>query len=460
MAAAVAFSLPSSGTLGAVSATTVASATAQMTAMSLTQTPVTAQCPPGTTLVGGGISLQPAVGGAPYTNGLKINGTGPGSGTEADGASNPTGWTAFGGFGGQSDPNDTVTASAVCATGNFGSTFIVAGAAVGSASNAAAGLGPVTATCPASTTLLGGGASAAPAADGSLKPIASYPSDAAGRPVAAGTSTPGSWSAASRNSSAGGPSDTFPPTTTVFALCGRAAIRTVVAEASTVLSTATSGAVQRATTTCPAGDLLLSGGIAIDDGAVPPGPSQFGVHLIVDDATTAAGGVVTNGPATSWTATAHTGGIPATVGVHAFALCTASSPPAGSLGGSTPGSTPGSSGSAAAGTASIPTAPAGTGGPSAAASNGPLVPSAPATLPAVAPSGDTSVPASSGGALGSTATGPRSGTPDQAAAAFTSRPAGPGSPTLTWVLVILSGVVVAIVVARRRVFTLITRKDH
>jgi hypothetical protein len=308
-------------------ATTVVTSIVQMTNTPSSQTPAWATCPSGSILVGGGIDLGPASPGATYTNGLKINGIGPGDPTDVakgtwNGVSTPPTWTALGGFGGQSDANDDVTASAICATGGPSSTTAVVASVVGTTTNPAAGFGPVTATCPAGTSLLSGGGNAVPVADGSLKPIASYPSDSAGHPVAAGTMNPDSWSVFSRNSSAGGPTDGFAPTTTAYALCARQALTTTVVETSTALTTATSSVTQSATAACPANTALISGGVDIDDGTPAGGPSQFGVHLIQDDATDARGDLVTGGGAPAWTATAHTGGIAATVGVHAFALCT------------------------------------------------------------------------------------------------------------------------------------------
>jgi hypothetical protein len=299
--------------------TTVVSKAVVMTNTSSSQTPVTASCAAGSTLVGGGIFLGPGQPGALYTNGLKINGSQPAD--AGNGAANPVSWTAVGGFGGQSDANDTATSSVVCATGGPAATVVVSASIAGTNANPGAGLGPVIATCPSATSLLGGGVRTVPPNDGSLKPIASYPSDGAGTPAVAGVSNPRSWTAISRNSSAGGPSDGYTPTTTVFALCARSVVKTVVAEASAVLSTATSGAVLTATATCPSGTVLFSGGVNMDDGNEPAGPSHFGIHLIADDATTADGKVVSGGATASWTAVAHTGGIPATVGVHAFAVC-------------------------------------------------------------------------------------------------------------------------------------------
>jgi hypothetical protein len=310
--------------------TTVVTSVVQMTNMPSSQSPASATCPSGSTLVGGGISLGPGQAGAVFTNGLKINGSGPGDATDVadgagNGATNPTTWTALGGFGGQSDADDTVTSTAVCATGGPSSTAVVVATVSGTTANPALGFGPVTATCPTGMSLLGGGAMAVPVADGSLKPIATYPSDGGGNPVANGTTDPRSWSAFSRNSSAGGPTDGFTPSTTVFALCAQGTISTQVVEASTALTTATSSVAQSATAACPAGTALLSGGVAIDDGTSAAGPSQFGVHLIGDDATDASGNLVTSGGAGDWTATAHTGGIAATVGVHAFAVCASTS---------------------------------------------------------------------------------------------------------------------------------------
>jgi len=425
-------------------ATTVVSASAMMVATAGMATPATASCPAGSTMVGGGIFLGPGQAGATYTNGLKINGSEPGDGSSANGDTNPTGWTAFGGFGGASDTDDTVTASAVCATGGPGSTVVEVATAVGTTADPQAGFGPVAATCPSGTSLLSGGAYAVPAADGSLKPIASYPSDGAGNPLGGGAVDAKSWGAFSRNSSAGGPTDGYTPTTTVFALCARATLNTVTAVASTALTTASASVVQSATVSCPAGDPLLSGGVDIDDGNTPPGPSQFGVHLVADDATDGAGNVETGGSvATSWTATAHTGGIAATVGVHTYALCALASAP------STPGTTvPGGSSAASQAVTGPPTGAAATGGtgagPASASAGSGKGPAGGANTTTTTRAGSSSTTVAGGGPAASSSGGNSKDTiaaptvppnlSGQAAAGALARANGGGSNVGVWVV--------------------------
>jgi hypothetical protein len=454
VAGPVAVGLGAAGPVGAVTSsgvtTSVTSAAAPMANMSSSQTPVTASCPAGSKLVGGGIDLAPGQAGAAYTNGLKINGSQPGEGSATAGTTDPAGWTALGGFGGQSDADDEVTSSALCASGVSADIEVVSASMAGTTANPAAGLGPVTVSCPAGTTLLSGGAAAVPVADGSLKPIASYPSDASGNPVGDGAVDPNGWTAVSRNSSAGGPSDGFTPTTTAFALCAQTALATVVSEASTVLTTAAGSTVQLATASCPSSDALLSGGVDIDDGNSPAGPSQFGVHLIEDDASTAGGALVISGAATSWTAAAHTGGIAATVGVHAFALCT----PAGATSTATPPVTAATPQSGSA----TPAGPVGTG---AAGKTRTSIAAGPTTAPAAgstkpAPTATTAPAGAQSGSSGGPAVtipAPTVADPAQQRAALgvSSKPGTGGGRTGLWVAAaIVAGLALAAVLERKR----------
>lgn len=89
--------------------------------MAASQSTATVTCPAGQVLVGGG--AHEYYGGPPVSayepiNGLVIKGTVP---SDAAGntttANDPSSWTAYGGFAGQSENNDLDTAFAMCATG-------------------------------------------------------------------------------------------------------------------------------------------------------------------------------------------------------------------------------------------------------------------------------------------------------------------------------------------------------
>ena len=100
---------PASAAVG----TQVASVSQPMGNAAGTATNAVAQCPGASVLVGGGIRLGRATDTATPGNGLKVNGTIPsdsGGNPVANGAADPSFWTAVGGFGGQSELGDQVTA--------------------------------------------------------------------------------------------------------------------------------------------------------------------------------------------------------------------------------------------------------------------------------------------------------------------------------------------------------------
>jgi hypothetical protein len=121
----------------------------------------TASCPTATVMVGGGGYLRNATTPAtPPTNGLVLGGTNPTTGTSpvTDKATNPSNWMAIANFTGQSEAGDQATAFAFC-TSNGPTHTLVATTTTGA--NATQQLNPPTltiATCPAGSTLLGGGA--------------------------------------------------------------------------------------------------------------------------------------------------------------------------------------------------------------------------------------------------------------------------------------------------------------
>jgi hypothetical protein len=154
--------------------------------------PVTAVCPGGSTLVGGGGGYTSF----PGSNNTKIFDSFPSDAAgdvPADGATNPTAWTLQGNSNnGTAEPT---TAVAVCATGVSQSTQVAT--ASQSASPVSGGSTvTATATCPGGTTLLAGGSvlSDDPTGPGTggqgVHVIGNYPSDGAGNPA---VGTAGSW---------------------------------------------------------------------------------------------------------------------------------------------------------------------------------------------------------------------------------------------------------------------------
>jgi hypothetical protein len=177
-----------------------------------------------------------------------------------------------------------------------------------------------TASCPAGTTLLGGGgATRAPGSSPSLHLLGSFPSGADGAPASSGSS-PASWSARADSGGRGGTGTR----TIAYALCAAgapAAATQVVAH--TVAGPTASSSVRTATATCPAGTSLLGGGVTtgLHSGKAP----QQGIHLTGSFPSNAGGTMVsTSGSATSWTGRAETGGQSApNTETTAFAVCAA-----------------------------------------------------------------------------------------------------------------------------------------
>jgi alpha-tubulin suppressor-like RCC1 family protein len=312
----------------------VAAVTQTVTNAPASQTPATAGCASGTVLVGGGIRVFHAAGDQIVTptvyeptNGLVVKGSLP---TDASGTSvpnaDPASWTAFGGFAGQSEAADDVTAFAMCSAGGPNHTQVVTVTVNGP--TAAATVAKVTASCPAGTRLVGGGGQTLPASSASLKTIGSYPSDTSGSTATA--TDPDSWTAVGESGGAANVSNT----TTAFAVCSTdATLHTQVVRADVIDHPAGAGnanpgqdPVATATATCPFGSTLLDGGALADGNAPGPdgGPPQQGVHMRGSYPSTAAAAAVADGtPApTSWSSIVQSGG-QATPGTdtHAFALC-------------------------------------------------------------------------------------------------------------------------------------------
>ncbi|MEU5540415.1 hypothetical protein [Streptomyces sp. NPDC020362] len=277
-------------------------------------------------LISGG-GIDQAIGTGTASNGNKINGTSPSpdGSTEYTGSTGVVGtdvthWLGIGGSGGAVGADFSSTPYALCFSSSvINHTQVVMNKLAGPTTSGAVGL--VTATCPANTRLLGGGARITPASVGSLKPIASFPTfdDAAhdhGQKAAAdGETNPDSWTAVGWNGGGGNSGNT----TYAYAICsgngigiGATTVKVRFGEVSGPTA-ATSG--QSATVGCGGNDgKLVSGGAAISGGSVTTtdftGPGSPGDHLNGSYPSDSGGTPVSDGTTGTayWTAATHTGG--------------------------------------------------------------------------------------------------------------------------------------------------------
>jgi hypothetical protein len=181
---------------------------------------VTATCPPGTVLVGGGAAVgltngQPGppqyfvTASFPSSAGAVPAGTGPA----------PTSWTAIGALGGAPMKGGRIQAVADCLPGRSASVNVVVVTELGPTAAQTARM--VTATCPPRSILVGGGVYTGPSKlDHPLMGLhlrGSFPSGPGGAPVAAGGS-PRSWSAIAND----GGVIALGARTSSFALCSAA----------------------------------------------------------------------------------------------------------------------------------------------------------------------------------------------------------------------------------------------
>jgi hypothetical protein len=307
--------------------THVAAVSAPMANTPASATNAVSECPVGTKLVGGGIRVGKA---SPTdtttpTNGLKVNGTYPSdvSGTPvANHAIDPSFWTAAGGFATQSEAGDQVTSFAVCASvGPVGSVDRVVEVASVPGPTAAEATASVTATCPAGTTLVGGGALGTPANSPSFKPVGSYPSNDSGTMLTNGATNPQSWTVVGSAGGTANPANV----TTAFAVCSKPLLPILPLLQTAVVRVDAPGPTAASTfTTVPAtctGTRLLSGGVNVDN---PTGELQSGVHLRGSYPSDTTGNPVSNGAVnpTAWTGLVQVGGTPAPGTVtHTFAVC-------------------------------------------------------------------------------------------------------------------------------------------
>ncbi|WP_326586775.1 hypothetical protein [Streptomyces sp. NBC_01294] len=274
---------------------------------------------------GGGINQ--AIGTGTSSNGNKINGTSPSpdGSTEYTGSTGVVGtdvtyWLGIGGSGGAVNASFSSTPYAMCFTSNLiNRTQVVMNKIAGPTTSGTVGL--VTATCPANTRLIGGGARITPASVGSLKPIAGFPTfnDSAhgfGQKAAAdGETNPDSWSAVGWNGGGGNSNNT----TYAYAICSGNGINvsgaTVKVRHSEVSGPTAATSGQTVTVGCDGGDgKLVSGGAAISGGNVTTtnftGPGSVGDHLNGSYPSNSGGTPVGDGTTTAayWTAFTHTGG--------------------------------------------------------------------------------------------------------------------------------------------------------
>ncbi|MFF0753194.1 hypothetical protein [Streptomyces sp. NPDC004267] len=276
-------------------------------------------------LVSGG-GINQAIGTGASGNGNHVDGTAPSSDgtTEYTGSTGVVGtdvthWLGIGGSGGQVNASFSTTPYAMCLSSSLlNHTQVVMNKANTPTTGATVGL--VTATCPANTRLIGGGARTTPGNTGGFKTIASFPTfsnsaHAFGAKAAAdGETNPDSWSAVGWDSGADSADYTY-----AYAICSGSGINvsgaTVKVRFAEVSGPTTGSTGQTATVGCAQGDgKLVGGGAAVSGGSVTTtaftGPGSHGDHLNGSFPSTSGGVAVGDGTTTAayWTASSHTGG--------------------------------------------------------------------------------------------------------------------------------------------------------
>ncbi|GGU65521.1 hypothetical protein GCM10010211_33360 [Streptomyces albospinus] len=174
---------------------------------------VTATCPTGTVLLGGGARTTPASVGSlkPIASFPTFNDAAHDFGKKAaaDGETHPDSWTAVGGIGGGRDTNNTTYAYAVCSAGHDNVRHVVTTVhfrEVSGPDEAATGQTATVGCRPEDGSLISGGAAISggnvtttdftKTASGGPHLNGSFPSDSAGNPVGDGTAGPTHWTAA------------------------------------------------------------------------------------------------------------------------------------------------------------------------------------------------------------------------------------------------------------------------
>jgi hypothetical protein len=299
-AALAALALAAPASAGAAISTSVVSASVAGPNAAMTEGDASVACPAGEPVSGGGARVDQTV----LSNGTHLGGSFPtpdGIDQSRDGDVSPGAWIGAAAIGGQATSGVITRAYAICLAAGPAATRVAYASTPGPSETFTGKL--ATATCPAGTRLLGGGARTTPGTVGSLKPNGSFPSDGSGAPVLAGAN-PSSWTAAGLN---GGQ----PPNANAthgFAICTApgAATPEVSVQNARVDGPGDASTGAQVTTTCPDGTVLLGGGGWISDHFALPG-SQ-GDHLTGSFPSDASGTPVTSGVASSWTVSSHTGG--------------------------------------------------------------------------------------------------------------------------------------------------------
>ncbi|MFG2298055.1 hypothetical protein [Streptomyces sp. NPDC048603] len=323
LGAVLALALPGSAYANTVSVTVKTPGATSGPASSSSEISTHADCASG--LISGG-GINQAIGTGAGVNGNHVNGTSPSSDgtTEYTGSTGVVGtdvthWLGIGGSGGQVNASFSSTPYAMCFTSNLiNHTQVVMNKA--NTPTTGATVGRVTATCPANTRLLGGGARTTPGDTGSYKVIASFPTfnnsahSYGAKAAADGETNPDSWSAVGWDGNSNSANYTY-----AYAICSGSGINvsgaTVTVRQSEVSGPTSGSTGQTATVGCGQGDgNLVSGGAAISGGNVTTtdftGPASGGDHLNGSFPSTSGGAAVGDGTTTAayWTASAHTGG--------------------------------------------------------------------------------------------------------------------------------------------------------
>jgi hypothetical protein len=263
----------------------------------------------------------------------------------ADGAVDPASWLSIANYTGVSEAGNQASSFALCTTSGPSHTVVkIASRTAANATQEASPPTGTTATCPAGTRLIGGGATTSTpdqvndgvtvGNNGNLKPLGSYPSSAGGVAAANGSTTATSWSA---YGSAGITS--VGDTVTAVALCSSDPATPPVQVARTDVDgpdAQPANTIITSSATCPAGTRLLAGGYSVDESVAGVGTSlqpQQGYHMRGSYPSTAAVTLpvaVADGAANpgTWSMLVQAGGQNLTAGKHmtnrSFATCATS----------------------------------------------------------------------------------------------------------------------------------------
>ena len=291
----------------------------------------TVACPTGNVSLGGGVKTVPPPDSA-QPSPLHLDGSFPSDASGhpvADGASS-THWTAIVEEGASVDSVNGHTRTyvfAICGGGGGALSTIVKASTVPGPFGAG-GIVTTTATCPAGTILVGGGANTVPGNQSvagqqpsPLHLVGSLPSDAAGNPVPRSGASPQSWTASAEEgadtSSANPP---IPNTTAAFAICASGGALSGSGVVAVTTPGPTASGYVTATASCPPGTVLLGGGSYAN---APPGTSQPSpFHLDGNYPSDGSGNPVTvPSSVDSWSAVSETGGGFPGATTSVYAIC-------------------------------------------------------------------------------------------------------------------------------------------